>query len=197
VSLIPIIYDKFQKIPRRFWAQPKRYLDTRRFVSRRPFHIVGILDHYGTSKLRYEGLEFNLLNDYGDQEIVDETSRIPDGYYCVFTPCVVTSNFQVEVADFIFHPYFGLHLANHKVGSIPEELRKYGIDIFIGKRAFYYTRNLSLRITTDLNFDELLGWDDGATKIFESLPRIYQDVEADKWISSPRVKVSLRKAPII
>lgn len=194
MSLIPIIFDKFKKIPRRFWAYPKqRYIDTRKFIDRRPFHIVGILDHYGSSKLTHEGTEFNLLNDFGDQELLEETNRIPEGYYCAFTPCIITKDFDVEVADFVFHPYFGLKIINHKVSTIPTELQKYGIDIYVGKRAFYYHRMLSLRITIDNGFDELNGWDSGAEAIFLKIPQIYRDVEREKWISSPRIKLPLRK----
>lgn len=152
-----------------------------------------MLDSFGTTKLRYKNQTFNLLNDFGDQEIVDDIERIPDGYRCVFTPCIITEQFNVEVADFVYSPYYGLFLTNHKSTTIPKSLHRFGIDIYRGKRAFYYDHLLSLRITADASLNDELGFDAEADRIFEQIPKIYRHVEADKWICSPRVKLSLRQ----
>ena len=192
--VIPLLFERFKKIPEWFYRKSSKYFNTEKFSLIMKLKIEELLDDKFSCHILFKNYSFNILNDFGDEDIVmDIPNRIPEGYIHIFTPCIIRNDFIIEVADFVFKPYGKLEMINHKFTTIPLELRRCGIKNFRGMNAFYYRNKiLSLRLSCDPKA-RYSGRDSKAEKLYEKLPKKYQDIESYKWVNSPRVKLYLNK----
>lgn len=189
--MIPTLYERFKKLPSRFYEKGQ-VVRTKNLHKYKLCKIMGPdLDNLGTQRVMIDGIEGNLLNDMGETFHALERRSFPKDSFPIFTPCIIRNDFIVEVADFIYRPYFGLEMVNHKVGQIPEELQSFGIDVYRGKWCyFYFERYLSLRLILGDSDDF---WEQNHSIFINSVPRSVQHVESEKWISKPRVKIWVKK----
>ena len=193
--ILPSLFDKFKKLPERYYRQISKYFNTAKFVSHMKLRVTAVLDEKYSCQISFQDRQFNLLNDFGDEDIVMEVpNRIPPGYIHIFTPCIIRDDFVLEIADFVFQPYGKIEMINHRFGTMPNELIKCGIENFRGINAFYYKNKIiSLRLSC-LPKTSFFSRDVHAEQLYCVLPKKFQDIESHKWVSSPRIKLYLKMA---
>jgi len=129
------------------------------------------IDAYGGCTFMFNKKKYTMFNTYGEEDRLN-----PYVIYCI---CLKCDN-KILVADIVWNPETRqIELKNRCTGIIPEIL----IDCYIGegKRGFYYYRKehyVSLRT---------------CYQDYNRIPQELKHVEAEDWISGPRLKITVQE----
>jgi len=127
---------------------------------------------------------FYVLNTYGDSDIIGEYYDLEQNMRLLYTLAVVDVNtYELMLVDYAYDLDTDgvVRLLSAKC-ILPENLHRFSpVEILGGKRAFYWYRDydkVSLRIHED---------------VYENIPDTLKHVEAEEWISGPRIILPVEK----